>query len=355
MTADVSLDKLLKFSNLRARVKLNQRGLADTGGLGDHGLQTVAGGDVRLEDLEDISISSLTKHFADDLEHHPSRQANALAVQFENGSRHEEVDLMFERDGSVFVEFTLDGGNSRGLPYARRHADETFLSAGAVVRWLEHMPADEEVDEDYWRIGLTVTDDKVTVGRLCAAMKATRAALCTFRGELGPDRRVEFRQHLLDGRFGKVLGTAESAWLECKSDLLLGQREANKNLTREVCGLANGRQPSLLVIGLKTEPLEGRDVITDITPVPARVHTAERYRKIIDNHIQPVIAGLEIDILPADGGVLVVLSIPAQPEHTKPFVVTKDDSLVIYERRGDRTVALSAAEVRALLTAGWRK
>ncbi|MCR6488411.1 hypothetical protein M8542_36840 [Amycolatopsis sp. OK19-0408] len=49
---------------------------------------------------------------------------------------------------------------------------------------------------------------------------------------------------------------------------------------------------------------------------------------------------------------MVLLSIPAQPEHTKPFVVTKDGSSVIYERRGDRTTRLSTAEVRAVLAAG---
>ncbi|SEC06433.1 Putative DNA-binding domain-containing protein [Amycolatopsis tolypomycina] len=278
----------------------------------------------------------------------------ALGVHFQNGRKHEHVALMFERDGSVVGTFNLEGGNPRSLSSARRHADETFLAAGAVVDWLEHIPADEDIDEDYWHINVRVTDDKVTVGAFCEAVKSLRAALCTFRGELGPDRRVEFRQKLLDGQFDDALGTPESDWLECKAELRLGHHDGNDKLTKAVSGFANGRRPGLLAVGLKTEPADGRDVITGITPVAARAHTAERYRKIIDEHISPVVLGLEIDVVPAGCGVVVLISIPAQPEHTKPFVVAKHEGTLIYERRGDRTVRLSTAEIRALLAAGWR-
>ncbi|WP_158634318.1 helix-turn-helix domain-containing protein [Amycolatopsis sp. WAC 04197] len=353
MSVDVPLGELLRYSNLRARVKFHQLGLSDPGGIGDFVDGSVSGGDVRLLELEDVSFFSLARHFAVEFERSSRREVVFLVVHFENGRRHEDIELLFERDGTVLVSFTLDGGNPRGLEHAREHAEETFVSAGAVVRWLEHCPADEEVDQDYWSVGLSVTDLKVTVGALCAAVKALRPVLCTFRGESGPDRRGEFKRRVLEGRFAEILGTAESDWLECKAKLQIGGPDGNDKLTKAVCGLANGHRAGLLVVGLKTVPVDGRDVVAEVTPVLARAHTAERYWKIVDDHVEPVVRGLEIDVVPVNGGVLVVLSVPAQPEHTKPFVVTKNGGTLLFQRRGDHTVQLTSAEVRTLLAQGW--
>jgi hypothetical protein len=114
---------------------------------------------------------------------------------------------------------------------------------------------------------------------------------------------------------------------------------------------------------MRTARVRGRDSIVETSPVPARTHTAETYRKIIDSHVHPAIVGLEVDLVDAEGGIVVVVSVPAQPEQDKPFVATfpaenrsaAKQNHALYQRRGDRTVQLSVADVHAFLTAGYRR
>ncbi|WP_240519555.1 helix-turn-helix domain-containing protein [Amycolatopsis antarctica] len=359
---DDALRRLINFSNLRARVKLYNLGEGNPGSWDSNDFGLVRGVDVRLEDFANLSFVDLHSFVQGEFAL-PERECVVFGFHFYNGKIYENFGALFYRSGDITLNFNLSGGNFRSLEYARSHVEQVFISAGATVESLEHMEADEEVDEDYWSVTLAVSDFSVLVGAVGEAMKATRSALCTFRGELGPDRFVETRQSILNGEFSNLLGAKECDWLECKSTLSLGSREGNEMLVKSVCGFANGFRSSLLVVGVRTRPLNGSDTVAEVTPVSSRVHTVDRYQKIIDDYVSPAIRGMKIDAVPVDDGVVVVVMIPAQPEHEKLFVVTTSNGAgstktkvqSVYQRRGDRTVQLSTADMHALLSAGYQK
>lgn len=359
---DDSLLKLMDFSNLRARVKLHNAGAEDRGSRVDNDYERGAGVDVWLDDFVTMSVTAIEEGLHREFEVRPSLRWYIVIFHYMNGTRLEGLTLVVQRGEQPELGFTLGGGIPWDADAARRIVTEAFIPVGASVQYVTHLPADEENDEDQWCVGLIANDGSATFDAIRAAVKTVRSALCTFRGELGTDRRTVARRSLLEGRFGDLYGEVESQWLECKAELAIGSREGNHELVKSVSGIANAHQSGLLVIGMRTAPVAGRDEIVEVSPVPARAHVSDRYRKIIDSHVHPTIVGLEVDLIEADGRVVVVVSVPAQREQDKPFVTTfsvrngpsAEPMHAVYQRRGDRTVQLSIADVHAFLTAGYQ-
>ncbi|MEO6703709.1 MAG: hypothetical protein ABIP57_19740 [Jatrophihabitantaceae bacterium] len=87
--------------------------------------------------------------------------------------------------------------------------------------------------------------------------------------------------------------------------------------------------------------------------MPTDVHTVRRHRQALEQHLYPLPAGLDVEIVPVRGGQLVVVHVPPQPEETKPFLVhgaivdgkTEGAFISIVRRHG--TCPLSAGHVIA--------
>lgn len=120
-------------------------------------------------------------------------------------------------------------------------------------------------------------------------------------------------------------------------------------------------QGGLLLIGLRTELVDGREIISELKPVPQRLVDPGRHRKIIMEHVRPPVRDLHIEWVACqdDSGVL-VFHIPTQPSTDKPFVVPAADSkgregVAVPVRSGDDTTWLKPAELQRLLALGWRR
>ncbi|MGC7102738.1 helix-turn-helix domain-containing protein [Amycolatopsis lurida] len=365
MARHETLTEAVKFSNLRARLKLYNREIVDPGSMEDNDHGFVQGVDVWLDDLAKFTLNDFQDWLQPRFAETKALETFIIAFHFETGARPEEVAAFFERDGRLKLQSGLDGGIPYPLDEAIQMAEQAFTRVGLSVDDLNHGYADAEleIEEDYWFVTLSANDQSVTLEEIRKALQAARSSLCSFRGTLGADQRNLLRRRLLEGQFMEVTGTAECEWLEFKSELTLGSRHGNNELIKAVTAFANGHCSSMLVVGVGTERRDGQDKAAALTPLPARVHTEERYRDIIDSHVVPLIRGLRIEIAEmTKEEVLVIVTVPAQREQDKPFVaLTKVGSgsdrhevQTVYLRRGGGTVRLNTANLQALLSAGYR-
>lgn len=166
---------------------------------------------------------------------------------------------------------------------------------------------------------------------------------------------------LRSSRLGVIVGCAESNWLDFKMLTDVESNSGKIKIAREVAAFANGDRSAVLVIGYKTDKVDGVDIAVKLTPVTSRWHEPDRYRKIIDERIVPHVRGLEVNRVDAGGGTCVVwILIPAQPDQLKPFLVrgaivdskTRGEFFSIDVRRGDATMSVDAREIHAWISAG---
>lgn len=161
----------------------------------------------------------------------------------------------------------------------------------------------------------------------------------------------------------RLIGMQENGWLEAKRapyDLKDNRDLWKLELAQDVASFANAELGGLIVIGIATKSIDGSDVLYKVHPITTKSGRARQYHDILRSRLTPLIDGLHIESFAADEGEVMCIYIPPQREELKPFIVdggTIDGTysgsmLSIVRRRGEDTVALSAAEVHALLTAG---
>ncbi|MEU2283034.1 ATP-binding protein [Streptomyces sp. NPDC013178] len=166
-------------------------------------------------------------------------------------------------------------------------------------------------------------------------------------------------QAALHGQWDRLLGLPETSWLDVKSSIYaLEQPGPRAELCKDVDAMANA-QRGLLLIGLRTELVDGREIISELKPVPQRLIDPGRHRKILMEQVRPPVRELHIEWVPCgeDSGVL-VLHIPPRPSTDKPFVVPAADpkgreGVAVPVRSGDDTSWLKPAELQRLLALGW--
>jgi hypothetical protein len=158
----------------------------------------------------------------------------------------------------------------------------------------------------------------------------------------------------------RFVGTPESAVLDVKSGVYpLDDLAGAGELIKDVAAFANSRG-GLLLVGFGTRVDNGREIIDELKPVPARLVDVDRYRKLVRDRVRPLIRGLTVDFYPVDDqrGVLVI-DIPAQPETAKPFVVPGPDgrkaptAVGVPIRDADATLWLTHDGLQRLLSTGW--
>ncbi|MGA5304597.1 helix-turn-helix domain-containing protein [Nucisporomicrobium flavum] len=168
------------------------------------------------------------------------------------------------------------------------------------------------------------------------------------------------RGWVLARTWDRFVGTPESAVLDVKSGVYqLDDLAGASELIKDVAAFANSRG-GLLLVGFGTRVDNGREIIDELKPVPARLVDVDRYRKLVRDRVRPLIRDLTVDFYPVDDerGVLVI-DIPAQPETAKPFVVPGSDgrkmptAVGVPIRDADTTHWLTHDGLQRLLSTGW--
>lgn len=170
---------------------------------------------------------------------------------------------------------------------------------------------------------------------------------------------------LIQGGAARLLvGQHESSWLEAKSEEYdLTTLHGRLRISQAVSKFCNAESGGLIVIGAKAKKTPQGEVIQSVSGVTAQTaRTQARYLQVLDQHIYPLPVGLTIEIVPAETGrVLIVIDVPPQPEHMKPFLVwgaiTPDGRvegafISIVQRRGEGSVPTTAAAIHAAISAG---
>ncbi|MFJ6897440.1 helix-turn-helix domain-containing protein [Streptomyces hokutonensis] len=163
----------------------------------------------------------------------------------------------------------------------------------------------------------------------------------------------------LQGQWDSILGLPETSWFDVKSAIYaVEQAVPRAELCKDVAAMANA-QGGLLLIGLQTEVVDGREIVSELKPVPQGLVDPGRYRKILLEQVRPPVRDLHIEWVDCqeNSGVL-VLYIPPQLSTDKPFVVPATDpkgraGVAVPVRTGDDTTWLKPAELQRLLALGW--
>ena len=213
-----------------------------------------------------------------------------------------------------------------------------------------------------WGLSLAIGSrrSRQTVGSLLDAATQAFALIEVVREgrTFGPREAAQ----LVRGGHGELLiGQEEAAWLEAKGNgYSLDDPEAQHELAKDASSLANG-SGGLILIGFRTQRRGGVDTIQRLTPMRSATVDLRRYRRTLDRLVYPPIEGLVIDRVDSSASTCsVVIEIPPQDQALKPFLVIgslvgsgfSGNYLALYRRRGEDSVAASAAEIHSLLLAG---
>jgi hypothetical protein len=219
-------------------------------------------------------------------------------------------------------------------------------------------------EDRHWILEFTCSADGRTVADIFA-MQDLVAKLVALpdRPSLDAMRNVDGVYRLVKaGMPDALIGLAESAWLEVKSQAYdLPSFAAEIELAQDVARFANGDQSGLLALGFRTERRDGSDRIVKLALLDIPGKTVAQYKAVIERRIYPPIEGIILDLVRMQSGrAVLVIVVPKQPEAAKPFLVTgaivdgrnEGAFISIVRRRGEESIAVTAAEIHAMLSAG---
>jgi hypothetical protein len=158
-----------------------------------------------------------------------------------------------------------------------------------------------------------------------------------------------------------LLGQPEGHWLDAKIDHYdLHSLPGKIALAQAAARFANAELGGLVVVGLGTKRVPGGEVIRTVSPVPLDAGMVRKYQQALEGHLFPPPDMLELEHVPVDRGMLVVIHIPPQPEELKPFLVhgaivdgrTEGSFFSIVRRRGETSIPVTAPQVHGALAAG---
>ncbi|WP_133061621.1 helix-turn-helix domain-containing protein [Streptosporangium minutum] len=285
------------------------------------------------------------------------------------------MPLPWEEGPMIFVDFTLGDEFDFDLSVRSNKEIPLRVVASRVESILEEygcrLRRTKSTEEPY---GIRMSHDPGsyvwTVQGVCPS-SVTVSQICTIRKELNYSTFF-FNQSFTDprtvyelvrtGSIARLLGLAENEWLEVKSSPYEMKRDKQWQceLAEDVARFANSEYGGILILGIRSEKAEGRDVLRKITPLPLDGKRVQNYHQSLDSHIHPPIERIKIESIKTEGGEILCILIPPQPEERKPFLVQggfvdgkyQRGLISIVRRRGEHSIPITAREIHAMLVAG---
>jgi hypothetical protein len=227
--------------------------------------------------------------------------------------------------------------------------------------WLEDVIEDHDYTGQHWhvrlRVGFHVRGR--TVGALVDDGLEMVELLNASSG--GGVTRAVVSDLLRAGHATALLGQLETEWLEVKRQHFEMKGGRGKvRLAQTVAQFANHPDGGVVVIGMATKKVAGADTIHALTPVPRDPTMRRRYTQALQNHLYPPPEGLVVEVVEVEGGSLLFIEVPPQPEELQPFLVqgaildgeVHGGFISIVRRRDDESVATTAAAIHSTLAAG---
>lgn len=283
----------------------------------------------------------------------------------------EPVSLVLREGGTLATEiqFMTEGEDPPDERELQRLLTPLLARTGAIFHGV-HVEAQGPVDfrttrlvtaADFWVVSVYVAVP--THGRDAgSAIDVGYEALAILEAANGGRLTAAAARSLVEsGHADLLLGQPEEDWLECKSEPYAATDEGSFELAKDVSAFANSASGGLIVIGLQTRPIGGRDIVTRLRPFPGDARISDRYRKLLDRRVFPRPVEIEIRAIQCKGDrILLSIWIAQQPPALQPFLVrglvtgsrVSGSHIAVFARRGDATVVTGAEEIHALLVAG---
>jgi hypothetical protein len=276
-------------------------------------------------------------------------------------SNREPVELQVWADGRVTVEIEFQGVDVTTVPATWAQTVRRVLDAWAGSYGVELIDVFNDRARslpDVWNATFAASGSDATVADLVElgerALRTAELSMSGWGGELA------VRELLAERDTHAVLGWQPSAVLELWP--APPEPEEIDLFVADLCALANSVRGGAIVVGVR----QGSAGAT-LAPFPPG-HLEDDVRTLLRERIFPVPDRVIVRHLPGvgletDGSGILVVSIPAQDDLMRPFLVHDGSGgaavegntvrrVALVEREGTETVSRSVAAVHAALAAG---
>ncbi|MEU3163794.1 ATP-binding protein [Streptosporangium sp. NPDC006930] len=342
---------------------------------------TVGGVDFEISsnDASTASLGSFRDAIFEYLDSASGKEISEKSASLNNGAINlcidDVVPLPWEESPMVFVDFLR--GDEFPFEMAVRSAREIPLRAlvsrigsilegyGCRLSGSEGVKASEAVlltgDPGLYAWAVqAVCPSSLSVSQICAVRKELNYATFFFSNSFADPRTVY--ELVRSGEVERILGIPENEWLEVKSAPYEMKRDKQWQceLAEDVARFANSEYGGILILGIRSEKEDGCDVLRKMAPLPIDRKRVQNYHQSLDAHVHPPIERLRIESVSVDGGEVLCLLVPPQPEERKPFLVQgaffdgkyQRGMISIVRRRGEHSIPVTAREIHAMLVAG---
>ncbi|MEU4314988.1 ATP-binding protein [Nocardia sp. NPDC024068] len=339
---------------------------------------------VSFADIEEVKLDVLAAALGEAArwrdkklkEKHPDRTSGkSFAVSFGEFGSQNEPWFLFEIDESDAALRFVMGLRSLEFSWVEENVlaliDRIWKSITCRIERLSHTWNDGVSPRELplgWEVelALEVVSER-SVGDLVQLARLTQSILRLPWTQSAQRASIDLemtRGLLRAGQFEWLVGEEESSWLEVKSAPYDLSKWAGKiELAQDVARFANAEVDGILIIGFRTKRSISTETISKLSPIELESDAAERYRKIIDSRVYPLVDGLKLEqFIVTEGRSILAISIPAQCEDLKPFLVQgaivdgayEGAFISIVRRRGEGSVPVTAPAIHAYLAAGRR-
>ncbi|MFF7249858.1 ATP-binding protein [Embleya sp. NPDC008237] len=275
--------------------------------------------------------------------------AEPISFTFSAGQLSISVSVGYHPDGRDIDEAAIAAHRAVLTPYLKRRR-----ASVSNVELVDCVPQGV-----IWNIEIACSPRGRDMADLFQIGEGAMALLQAFQsGELTRETTLDL---IRSGNAQVLVGQEEGPWLDVKSAHYDLQSPSGKiNIARAVARFANAEHGGIVVVGMRGKKIPGGEIISSICPVPVDRRTLRNYKTALEQHLYPPPDYLDIEMVPAEGGGLIVLHIPPQPEEHKPFLVhgaivegkVEGTFISIVRRRGETSISITAPAVHATLAAG---